>query len=81
LLAEPEVVDLTAAVCLCRQSSMACVPDLNLGQVEVALQYGINVCIKDARVVAIREKCFLILHHQKQQQVLQVPSLLQSETV
>jgi hypothetical protein len=33
----------------------------NLRQVEVALKYGIDVGIKDDRVFAIREKCFLFL--------------------
>jgi hypothetical protein len=33
----------------------------DLRQVEAALKYGIDVCINDARVVAISEKCFIVV--------------------
>ena len=33
----------------------------DLGQIEVALKYCIDLCIKDARVLAASKKCFLVV--------------------
>ena len=43
LFVEPEYVGLAAVAPLFRKKSVVCVPDIESGQVEVALKYGIDV--------------------------------------